>query len=47
MAFDRVLVLKDGKIIEQGTVEEIYQNPKEDYTRQLLESAEYNRTKRM
>ena len=44
---DRVLVLKDGKIIEQGTVEEIYQNPKEDYTRQLLESAEYNRTKRM
>ena len=38
---DRILVLKDGKIVEQGTVEEIYRNPKEAYTKQLLKSAEY------
>ena len=38
---DRVLILKEGKIIEQGTVEEIYNNPKEEYTKQLLRSAQY------
>ena len=37
---DRVLVMKDGRIIEQGTVDEIFDHPKEAYTRQLLDAAE-------
>ncbi|MBO5565041.1 MAG: ABC transporter ATP-binding protein [Lachnospiraceae bacterium] len=36
---DRVLVMKDGRIVEQGTVEEVYNNPKEEYTRNLLEAS--------
>lgn len=37
----RILVMKDGRIIEQGTDEEIYKNPKDPYTKQLLLSAGY------
>ena len=36
---DRVLVMKDGRIVEQGTDEEVYRNPKHPYTKQLLEAA--------
>lgn len=36
---DRVLVMKQGRIVEQGEVTEVYDHPKEDYTRQLLEAA--------
>ena len=34
---DRVAVMSAGKIVEQGNVTDILNNPKEDYTRQLLE----------
>lgn len=33
---DRVLVMLKGKIIEQGTLEEIFKNPKHPYTKSLL-----------
>jgi peptide/nickel transport system ATP-binding protein len=33
---DRVVVLRNGEIVEQGTVREVLANPREDYTRQLL-----------
>lgn len=36
---DRVMIMKDGRIVEQGNVAEIYRNPKDDYTKQLLVSA--------
>lgn len=33
---DRVVVMRDGAIVEQGTRDEIFDNPKEEYTRSLL-----------
>lgn len=36
---DRVMIMKDGEILEQGNVEEIYAHPATDYTRLLLEAA--------
>lgn len=36
---DRVIIMKSGEILEQGKVEEVYQNPTTDYTRLLLEAA--------
>ena len=33
---DRIMVMKDGKIIETGETEEIFQNPEMEYTKQLL-----------
>ncbi|MCR5301328.1 MAG: ABC transporter ATP-binding protein [Lachnospiraceae bacterium] len=37
----RIIVMKDGEIVEQGTDEEIFNNPKKEYTKQLLLSAGY------
>ncbi|MFJ7969966.1 dipeptide ABC transporter ATP-binding protein [Psychrobacillus sp. NPDC096389] len=33
---DRVAVMKDGKIVETGTTEEIFESPKHTYTKRLL-----------
>jgi peptide/nickel transport system ATP-binding protein len=35
---DRVMVMEKGRIIEQGTVDEVFDRPREDYTRKLLSS---------
>ena len=37
---DRVLVMKGGRVVETGTVDEIFDHPREEYTRQLLAAAE-------
>ena len=33
---DRVLVMKDGRVVEQGTADEIFRAPRDPYTRRLL-----------
>ncbi len=33
---NRALVMKDGKIVEEGLISNIFTNPKEDYTKDLL-----------
>jgi peptide/nickel transport system ATP-binding protein len=35
---DRIIVMNKGRIEETGTAEEIYQNPTQEYTRQLIAS---------
>ena len=35
---DRVLVMEDGKIIEQGLTEEVFRNPQQALTQKLLQS---------
>jgi len=32
----RIMVMKNGQIIETGETEQIFKNPKKDYTRKLL-----------
>jgi len=39
MIADEVAVMKEGKIVEQGLVEDVMQNPKHPYTQRLLASA--------
>lgn len=36
---DRVIIMKEGRLVEEGKKEDIYFNPKERYTRELLHSA--------
>ena len=38
MFCDRVLVMKDGKIVEEGTPDEVIMQPKEAYTKLLVDS---------
>tara|TARA_S200000501_G_scaffold377570_1_gene436455 strand:+ start:224 stop:1894 length:1671 start_codon:yes stop_codon:yes gene_type:complete len=33
---DRVIVMEKGKVVEQGDTETVFQNPKEDYTKNLI-----------
>ena len=40
---DRVLVMKNGEILEQGTTEDIFARPKENYTKKLVRCAEWVR----
>ncbi|MCX6406772.1 MAG: ABC transporter ATP-binding protein [Propionibacteriales bacterium] len=35
---DNVLVMQNGKVVEQSTVSEVFENPREDYTRMLLDA---------
>jgi len=35
---DRIMVMRNGKIIEEGPAEDLYRNPKNDYTRELINS---------
>ncbi len=35
---DRVMVMEKGRIIEQGTVDEVYNHPQHEYTRKLISS---------
>lgn len=36
---DRVMIMKEGRIVEQGPVDEVYRNPQHPYTLQLLKAA--------
>lgn len=36
---DRVLVMKDGQVVESGIAEEVFSNPRDPYTRQLIDSS--------
>ena len=35
---DRIIVLYKGRIVEEGPGQQLFEQPKEAYTRQLLES---------
>jgi len=38
----RVIVMREGKVVEQGDVEEVFNNPKNDYTRELASASLYH-----
>ncbi len=37
----RVIVMRDGKVVEQGDVDDVFDNPKHDYTRELASASLY------
>lgn len=39
---DEVLVMKEGQVVEQGTTDQIFSQPKQEYTRNLIKSAFLN-----
>lgn len=36
---DRVLIMKEGQVVEQGTVLDVFSNPKDEHTKRLLEAS--------
>ena len=36
---DRIAVMKDGKFVEVGSREQIFDNPQEEYTRKLISAS--------
>ncbi|MCR4757717.1 MAG: ATP-binding cassette domain-containing protein [Butyrivibrio sp.] len=36
---DHVMIMKNGRVVEYGDTKEVYKNPKEEYTKQLLKAA--------
>ncbi len=38
----RVIVMREGKVVEQGDVEEVFNNPQHDYTRELAAASLYH-----
>ena len=38
---DRVMVMEKGRIIEQGTVDEVYDHPQHEYTKKLLNAVQF------
>ena len=36
---DHIMVMKDGRLVEQGTPDEVLENPREDYTKRLMAAA--------
>ena len=36
---DRIIVMKSGKIVEEGDAESVINNPKEEYTKALIKAA--------
>ena len=36
---NRMVVMQHGRVVEQGPVAQVFQNPKHEYTRALLQSA--------
>ena len=37
----RVIVMREGQVVEQGPVEEVFNNPRHDYTRALAAASLY------
>ncbi len=37
----RIAVMKDGRVVEEGLTEDIFQNPKENYTRELIQAVPF------
>jgi microcin C transport system ATP-binding protein len=36
---NKVIVMREGKVVEQGTAERIFEDPRTDYTRALMAAA--------
>lgn len=36
---DRIIVMQDGRILEQGTTEEVFMNPKTEYAKSLIQAS--------
>ena len=36
---DHVMIMKNGKVVEYGNTKDVYRNPQEEYTKQLLKAA--------